>query len=575
MEGAVILAKGRTQGPPVWGLAIRATLRRARWRLRTGPLYRWRFTGRTPDRVLIAPPDLRLPDKQIADEIYHGRFPLAGHLVDTRGESPFQLEAADAAWLRSLHGFRWLRHMREAATDLAAVNARALVAEWIATHGRRIGGVAWEPAVTARRIIAWLQHSTVVLEGADYNFYRSYLKSLAMQVRYLRVMAGDIPDAEQRLRARAALAYSALSLPVPAPVLRQATRQLVLELDRQILPDGCHVSRNPRAVIELLADLLPLRQTYAAQAEAPPPQLIAAVERMLPALRFFRHQDGTLALFNGMGATVPDRLAAILRHDDTAGLPLARMPYAGYDRLALGDTTVIADTGTPPPLDQSHEAHAGCLSFEMSSARHRFIVNCGVDDFGADDFRPLSRATAAHSTATLNDTSQARFATTAQMSELIGTPLHGGPRKVEVKREDSDGIQGFTASHDAYVSRFGLIHQRQLALAGDGRILEGTDRFFRAKGGKVANDGRDAVAIRFHLHPAVGLFRDREDRMVLKAPAGDLWVFTCAEVEPAAEESIYFAALGGPRKSRQIVLPFHASQLAEVNWRFARIARAG
>ena len=33
----------------------------------------------------------------------------------------------------------------------------------------------------------------------------------------------------------------------------------------------------------------------------------------------------------------------------------------------------------------------------------------GVDSFGADDFRPLARATAAHSTATLNDTSSARL----------------------------------------------------------------------------------------------------------------------------------------------------------------------
>jgi uncharacterized heparinase superfamily protein len=559
----------------MWGLVLRATLRRARRRLRSGPMYSWRFSGRTPERVLIAPPDLRLPDKQIADEIYHGRFPLAGHMIDTGGESPFKIEMADSAWLRSLHGFRWLRHMRESGTELAAANARALVADWIATHGRRIGGVAWDPATTARRVIAWLQHSTVVLQDAEYGVYRNYLKSLSMQVRYLRVMAGDIADAEQRLRARAALAYAALSLPVPAPVMRQATRQLVLELDRQILPDGGHVSRNPRAVLELLADLLPLRYTYAAQAEAPPPQLIAAVERMLPALRFFRHQDGTLALFNGMGATVPDRLAAILRHDDTAGQPLARMPYAGYDRLSMDNTTVIADTGLPPPLDQSNEAHAGCLSFEMSSTRQRFIVNCGVDAFAATDFRPLVRATAAHSTATLNDTSQARFAITPQMSDLVGTPLYGGARKVEVKREDSEGIQGFTASHDAYVARFGLWHERQLALSGNGRILEGADRFFRAGGGKVPNDGRDAVAVRFHLHPSVGLFRDREERMVLKAPAGDLWVFQCSELEAAVEESIYFAALGGPRKSRQIVLSFRASQVAEVNWRFTRISRAG
>ena len=63
-------------------------------------------------------------------------------------------------------------------TELAAANARALVSDWMTTHGRRIGGIGWEPAITARRIIAWLQHSAVVLQGAELSFYRAYLRSL-------------------------------------------------------------------------------------------------------------------------------------------------------------------------------------------------------------------------------------------------------------------------------------------------------------------------------------------------------------------------------------------------------------
>ena len=569
------MVKGRADSPPLWGLAAQALWRRARSRLRAGPVYRWRYTGRTPERVLIAPPDLRLADKQIADEIYHGRFPLAGHLVDTGGDSPFQIEFADVAWLESLHGFRWLRHMREAGTELASANARALVSDWMATHGRRIAGIGWEPAVTARRIIAWLQHSTVVLQGAELSFYRAYLRSLSVQIRYLRAMVPDMPQGEERLRARAALAFAALSLPAPVAALRSATRHLAAELQRQILPDGGHVSRNPMALLELLADLLPLRHTYTNQAEAPPAELIAAVERMLPALRFFRHRDGALALFNGMGATVQDRVAAILRHDDTAGQPLLNMPYSGYQRLTMGGTTIIADTGAAPPADLSHEAHAGCLSFEMSSGRQRFIVNCGVDEFGAPDFRPLARATAAHSTAVLNDTSSGRFALAPQLAELVGTPLIGGPRKVQVARSDSIGSQGFVATHDGYVSRFGIYHERELALSADGDIIEGGDRFFRAGGATPPDDGRDHVAVRFHIHPSIGLFRDREDRMVLKGPGSDMWVFTCREVEPVVEDSIFFAGLAGPQKSRQIVLSFKASEIPEIAWRFSRTVREG
>ena len=553
----------------LWALAARELWRRTRRRLRAGPVYRWRYSGRTPERVLIAPPDLRLADPQIAQEIYCGRFPLSGHLVETGGQSPFQIEVAERGWLKSLHGFRWLRHMRAAGSELAAANARALVSDWIALHGNHIAGVAWEPGTTAKRIISWLQHSSVVLQGAEFPFYRAYLKSLAVQIRYLRSVAREMPDGKDRLRARVALAFSALSLPASASALRGATRNLAEELDRQVLPDGGHISRNPLAVLEILADLLPLRQTYANQAEHPPAALMGAIDRMLPALRFFRHQDGALARFNGMGATIHDRIAAVLRHDDTVGQPLLHAPHSGYERLSIGNVTVIADTGLPPPVDVSDQAHAGCLSFELSSGRQHFVVNAGVDTYGGAEFRPLARATAAHSTATVNDTSSARFTHSLRVGDLIGAPLTGGPRHVPCRRLEEPGSQGFVASHDGYANRFGIVHERELVLSAGGNLLSGRDRFLGADGGRIGDAGRDLVAVRFHLHPDVSLFRDEQGHLVLAAEGADVWTFS-SDIEPQVEESIYFAGLTGPRRTCQIVLAFKASQIGEVHWQMAR-----
>ncbi|MBZ9670229.1 heparinase II/III family protein [Mesorhizobium sp. ES1-3] len=559
----------------LWTLVAKEFWRKTRRRLRAGPIYRWRYSGRTPERVLIAPPDLRLADPQIALEIYYGRYPLSGHLVETGGKSPFQINVPNHGWQKTLHGFRWLRHMRAAGTELAAANARALVSDWIAMHGNHISGIAWEPGTTAKRIIAWLQHSSVVLQGAEFPFYRAFLKSLAMQIRYLRSMAREMPDGKDRLRARIALAFAALSLPAPASALRRATRNLAEELNRQILADGGHISRNPMAVLEILADLLPLRQTYANQAEAPPQALIGAIDRMLPALRFFRHQDGSLARFNGMGATIHDRIATILRHDDTAGSPLLHAPHSGYERLAIGGTTVIADTGAPPPVDVSNAAHAGCLAFELSSGRQHYIVNAGIDTYGAAEFRPLARATAAHSTATINDTSSARFTHALRVNDQLGSPLIGGPQQVQCKRIDQKGVHGFIARHDGYLQRFGFLHERELKLSADGNVLAGRDRFQRPGNAAIRKSGRDFITVRFHVHPDINLLQDEQERLVLTADQADTWVFTSGEVTPEVEESIYFAGLGGPRRSRQIVLAFKASEIAEVHWQLTRTKIVG
>ncbi|HMF67354.1 MAG TPA: heparinase II/III family protein, partial [Phyllobacterium sp.] len=494
---------------------------------------------------------------------------LAGRVVETGGRSPFLVEPPNAAWQAALHNFGWLRNLRAAGTDLATANARALLSDWITTHGRSIGGPAWLPEVTAQRIIAWLQHSSLILAGTDLRSYRQFMRSLAMQVRYLRTMAAVMDDGEEKLRARIALALAALALPVASSTSRSARRNLEFELTRQILPDGGHISRNPLIILELLADLLPLRQTYASGQEAPPKALIEAIERMLPALRFFRHHDGSLALFNGVGATMPERVIAVLRHDDIGGLPLTHAPHSGYERLSMDSTTIIADTGLAPPVTASRDAHAGCLSFEMSSGRNRYIVNAGVDRYGPAEFRPLARSTAAHSTATINDTSSCRFSSTSGLSTMIGTPIIAGPTKVNIERIEREGAVGFVANHNGYVRPFGIFHERQIVLSHNGSVIEGIDSFFAAGRNPLRDTGAEDVVIRFHLHPSVNVTVDDHGLIVLQAENDDIWMFS-ATIQPFIEDSLFFAGFQGPVKTLQITLSVNAAQRPEVEWQFTR-----
>ncbi len=95
-------------------------------------------------------------------------------------------------------------------------------------------------------------------------------------------------------------------------------------------------------------------------------------------LRFFRHDDGNFALFNGMGPTAPDLIATILAYDDVRGEPISNASHSGYQRLKQNNLLVLMDTGTAPPMGVSQEAHAGCLAFEFCAGGHRIVVNCGV-----------------------------------------------------------------------------------------------------------------------------------------------------------------------------------------------------
>jgi uncharacterized heparinase superfamily protein len=264
------------------------------------------------DRLIIAPHDLRTADATRASEIYAGRFVFAGKIVTCHGRSIFDLEPPSEDWEVALLGFGWLRHLRAADTALTRANARALVDDWISNlaQKRRVGRRA---DVLARRVISLLSQAPLVLSDTDNKFYRRYLRGLTREIRYLRYTTFDISDGVPRLQALIALCYASLCLANQARHIRAATRKLSDELQRQILPDGGHISRNPGALIELLIDLLPLRQTFAARNIAPPPALLNAIDRMMPMLRFFRHGDG----WRADGEHAAHRLSAAgCRRDD-------------------------------------------------------------------------------------------------------------------------------------------------------------------------------------------------------------------------------------------------------------------
>jgi uncharacterized heparinase superfamily protein len=529
---------------------------------------RWRprLPGRT-ERIVIAPQDLRTADPTRASEIYGGRYAFAGKIVTCDGLSPFSIVPPSDEWAALLHGFGWLRHLRAADSAITRANARALVDEWIALNGAS-DPIAWRPEIVARRIIAWLTQATLILDDSDPRFYRRFLRNLTRQVRYLRWTASATRDGVPRLQAHVALTYASLCMANQVKQLNGAAQRLVAELDRQVLPDGGHASRNPGALIELLLDLLPLSQAFAARNVPPPPALLNAIDRMMPMLRFFRHADGAFGMFNGMGPTSPDLLATILAYDDAGGQPLANAPHSGYQRVELGESVLLMDTGTPPPFNLSADGHAGCLSFEFSARGQRIVVNCGLPAHGRDNWRQVSRATAAHSTVTFNDTSSCQFLEGGAWRRVYGTPISTGPAHVEIAREvpERGGIV-LRASHDGYARRFSVVHHRALTLSGDGLRLEGEEVFLPVGHDLLPAHAHDEFAVRFHLHPSIRATRITDGRgAVLVLPNKDVWTFDAHEDRLEVEDSVYLAGLDGPRRTVQLVIYGHAREIPRVSW---------
>jgi uncharacterized heparinase superfamily protein len=524
---------------------------------------------RAPSRVDLALPDIRPADAFIADQIYSGTFPLSGRILHTEGHTPFTLKMPSPRFARELHSFRWLRHLRANGTELASANARSLVMQWLDSQTGLDAELVWADDVAPRRLMAFLQHSTMLLQGADLVFYKRFLKSLSAHARFIGAALPAMRLRENRLRASMSLTYAKLALPSGEASVTRSLRRLALDIDLDIHADGGHVSRNPEVLLELLADLVPLRMVLASEGIETPLPLLSAIDRMFTALRFFRHSDGELALFNGVGAVVPDRLSSLLRHDDTGTAAPLHLPQTGFERLMMGGTIIIADTGKVPLAAENITAHAGTLAFEMSSGRHRYIVNAGVDTLGPDAYQQISRQTVAHSTLSLDDVSSSAFTGNERLKRLMGSALIRGPSAVTVTRKDVPGTQGFVAAHNGYAPQFGFIHEREIMLSDDGSTITGVDRLLPSSSRKrKTTDAK--VVVRFHLHPDIHVLVNGAGQLMLMADSDDSWAFAATGVTPKLIETFFFAKVSGPQKSKAITLEFSSAEQAEVHWTLSR-----
>jgi uncharacterized heparinase superfamily protein len=199
-------------------------------------------------------------------------------------------------------------------------------------------------------------------------------------------------------------------------------------------------------------------------------------------------------------------------------------------------------------------------------------VNCGLPAISRESWRQVARQTAAHSTVTFNDTSSSRFLASNSLRRLLGTPILAGPTDVPVLRQESNEALTLGVSHDGYADRFGVVHQRLLRLAVDGRRLDGEDAFAPAKGEELPSDRADEFAVRFHLHPSVRPKRlDDGHGVMLMMPNKEIWGFSAYDDDVEVEESVYLAGSDGPRRTAQIVVYGRARNVPRVRWTFAHV----
>ena len=506
----------------------------------TLPILRWTWRGLADDAFAGELPEFRPADRDAVRDMMSGRYLLASKLVETGGASPFAIESDHLEWWLNLHSFSWLRHFRDVRDIGERRFARTLVLDWIGRESR-FDLDTWAVALTAQRLLNWLRHLPLLLEGATPEQAKTIQRVIGTQVQSLKVRGPLAREPADALFAAIAILGAEHcdvgdKTDVPGKV-DKLNRVLASQLDET----GLHLSRSPKVQLQLLVDLLSVRRVASASKSEAGNELGAQIERMHESLDALTLSSGEPGYFNGAGHLPHDVLIAIQSNGPSRRR--RSMLLGGYGVLRDGEAVVIADAGLVPPPGFAGEVHASGLALEFSHRSELIFGNCGPAPADLADSKALFRHGVAHSGPTIDD------------ADLPGT------EKPDIALDAAEHMLTLTSA--GYAKRFGVDLERTITLMSGGTTLVGQDRLIGH--GKPSG----LLAVRFHLAPGVVIRRNaREELVRLVLPNGAVWSFLWEGARLREEESVRQSAHVGFYRTRQLVLETEVAANAEIAWIF-------
>ena len=520
------------------------------------PLYDLTLMGGSPDDLHVIPTDPWPGRIDVGQDILMGRYAFAGQMIET-DHLVWEPVGASKDWVLELHRFGWLRDLKAVSNDKARLVARHMISDWIDQYDKW-HDVAWQPDVLGARLSNWIGMFSFYGLSADEGLQNKVRSSIARQTKHLaRVITDGQVDPVQSLSALKGLIYALIAIGSPKKQLEHPFKLVLEQVDCQILPDGGHVSRSPIILARSLMILIDLRNVLNLAKLPVPEQIQHAIDRMVPALKFFRYADGGVGSFNGGYEGNASVLDCILNLSGTRGRPLKQLDQTGYVRLRQGRGMVMVDKGMPLQQEHSRGAHAAPLSFEFAFGRERVITNCGaVSEFG--EWHEALRATAAHSTLIVDQRNACQIDQNGRFNTLP---------KVQSETIHNSDMCLFDGAHTGYIPRYGITHGRRLQLKEAGNILLGED---------VISGGGSGVpyTIRFHLHPTshVSLIQNGTEALI-QTKGRNGWRMKVEGAQGLSiEDSIYIGMRQVLRRTQQIVITGQTqAEQTVVNWGLARI----
>jgi uncharacterized heparinase superfamily protein len=438
--------------------------------------------GMTP-AARVRSADFFAPIARPASLLAPTRFELLGRVQDLPAYGGWDDAGLPLLLRYNLHYFDDLN--ARSCEQRAAWHA-ALIGRWVSENPPARGS-GWDPFPTSLRIVNWIKWA---LRGNELT--EQARDSLAVQARWLMRRLEHHLLGNHLLANAKALLYAGLYFSGSEAQRWYERGEAILadELPEQILADGGHFELSPMYHAAVLEDLLDLTNLLRAYGRPVPSEWVERIARMRRWLAVMTHPDGEIAFFNDAAFGIAPTAAALEDYAARLSLPMAglaagdavTLDASGYARLATSDACLLCDCAAVGPDYLPGHAHADTLSFELSLAGRRLLVNSGTSEYGTGPERQRQRGTAAHNTVVVDDENS---------SEVWGGFRVARRARCEMRVVSAVAPPSIEGTHDGY-RRLpgGNVHRRRWTLAAGSLRIDD----------HVAGPFRSAAA-RFHVHP--------------------------------------------------------------------------
>ena len=395
--------------------------------------------------------------------------------------------------IKNINNFFWLNLIdRKNKSNVI----QKIITVWIYKNNK-YKKIIWDNSILSKRLISWILNSDIILDNADDYFKKEFFGSIIYQVNHLKKNVIFEDNYLKKIEILTAILLTGLIFKEYLDNFNLASRELK-KLVRNIFDsEGFPLDKNSCSLIKLSKYLILIRECIKDSHQYIPDFLDEIINKNLTCINSVLTPLMSIPLFNG---SIELNLEDYFKYLKSLNYDLKKQNKvsSSISILKYKKNTIFFEISAPPEKSFSSFYQSGPLSFEYYFDNNKIVTNCGFGSQISKKGELLSRLTSAQSTLCIEDTSVIEFERNKLINTAFGNSINGRFKIFEKNYNTSSSEILTTASHNAYLKRFGYIHNRTIKIDKSNNDVHGQDILL-----KKENALDSKFSIRFHLYPGI------------------------------------------------------------------------